>query len=64
MRPSEDPTRDRPGMIFLGGHWRTPEGVERYRESQRRWYRKQLAANPEKIARNRANHRLRALEVH
>jgi hypothetical protein len=35
--PSHDPSVLHPGKIFYAGKWRSPEGVERHRESKRRY---------------------------
>jgi hypothetical protein len=37
MNASMDPNVPHPGMLFVAGKWRTPEGVERWHLQQRRW---------------------------
>lgn len=36
MRPSRDPDVPHEGMVFYGGHWRSPAAVERMRLTDRR----------------------------
>lgn len=35
LSPSRDPNVPHPGMVWLSGSWRTPEGVERRLAQQR-----------------------------